>query len=246
MTDGEFDALKCDIEVNGQREPITLWRGQVIDGLHRAKACELLHREPVTREWVGDEGGLPGYVVSLNLHRRHLNESQRAMIAEKLVRTPSEGYERREAMKGGASVSIDKDGKMSRDEAAGLLNVGSASVSRARKVRNHGSPVLVEAVERGGVSLHRAAHLADLPYSDQREAVENPPVRAVPKPNLFKHPKRDATERIDRTIDTIVNAVEVLTESAGQLNGDNRRAEWAKRLRSIRTEITRFIGECET
>ena len=89
MTDAEFNALKSDIETNGQREPITLWRGQVVDGLHRYKACELLGREPLTKEWVGEEGQLVGLVVSLNLTRRHLNESQRAMVAEKITQTLS-------------------------------------------------------------------------------------------------------------------------------------------------------------
>ena len=44
--------------------------------------------EPTFREWSG-EGSLVAFVVSLNLHRRHLDESQRAMVAAKIANMPS-------------------------------------------------------------------------------------------------------------------------------------------------------------
>src|SRR4051812_33570712 len=80
----QFAALKHDIGMYGQREPITLHQGAVIDGLHRLRACDELGREPVVREWDG-VGDLTAYVVSLNLSRRHLNTSQRAMVAGKIA-----------------------------------------------------------------------------------------------------------------------------------------------------------------
>ena len=61
-----------------------------------------------------------GFVVSLNLHRRHLSESQRAMVAARLA-TLGEGRP------SGGTASIDA---VSQDKAAELLNVGKRSVER--------------------------------------------------------------------------------------------------------------------
>ena len=57
----------------------------MIDGRHRARVCSDLGVEPTVREYEGEESSLVAFVVSLNLHRRHLDESQRAMVAAKLA-----------------------------------------------------------------------------------------------------------------------------------------------------------------
>ena len=84
MDELSFANLAEDIRVNGQHEPILLWRGQVIDGRHRLRACNELGIMPKVREVDADHDPV-GLVLSLNLHRRHLNESQRAMVAAKLA-----------------------------------------------------------------------------------------------------------------------------------------------------------------
>jgi hypothetical protein len=83
MSDPEFNDLKSDIAKNGLREPLWMYQGKVIDGRNRLSACTELGITPATREWNG-EGTLLDFVVSLNLHRRHLNETQRAMVAARL------------------------------------------------------------------------------------------------------------------------------------------------------------------
>ena len=77
MSDEDFQALKDDIEVNGQREPVMLFEGMVLDGWHRYRACaELgLSVEKFTFSATDDP---VAFVLSHNLHRRHLSASQRA------------------------------------------------------------------------------------------------------------------------------------------------------------------------
>ena len=82
-------------------------------------------------------------VVSLNLTRRHLGTSQRAIIAADLA-TLKDGQRADEVA--GTSIEV----------AARLLNVGRASVERAKIVRDEGEPELVAAVERGEVSVSGA------------------------------------------------------------------------------------------
>lgn len=77
----KFEALKEDIRANGQHEPILVSGGQLVEGRNRERACRELGIPLKTREWEGDEGDLLDFVVSANLHRRHLTSSQRAAVA---------------------------------------------------------------------------------------------------------------------------------------------------------------------
>ncbi len=54
-----------------------------MDGVNRWRACRALGITPKTVEYRGDNA--LGYVVSANLAGRHLDESQRAMIAAKIA-----------------------------------------------------------------------------------------------------------------------------------------------------------------
>ena len=67
-------ALVADIQEHGLREAIWIHGGKIIDGRNRFKACERLGIKPAFRKWNG-KGSLVSFVVSLNLHRRHLNEA---------------------------------------------------------------------------------------------------------------------------------------------------------------------------
>lgn len=159
MTAAEYAALRDDIEAHGQREPIWVFDGQIIDGRHRAQACEELGIEPAVREYDGDESGLVGFVVSLNLHRRHLDESQRSLVAARLATLPKGANQH---------ASIDAP---SQAQAADLLNVSRPSVQRAREVLVNGAPELVAAVERGEVSVSAAASVAEMPKEAQAEII---------------------------------------------------------------------------
>jgi ParB-like nuclease domain len=81
MDPGEFAILKFDIRDNGLKVPILLWRGQLIDGRHRLRACRELGIEPRFETVDCREEELAGLVWSLNRLRRQLTTSQRAMIA---------------------------------------------------------------------------------------------------------------------------------------------------------------------
>ena len=72
----ELKALATDIFENGQREPITLFEGKILDGRNRYVACLDAGVEPLLTEYNGRHP--VDYVISLNLKRRHLDESQRA------------------------------------------------------------------------------------------------------------------------------------------------------------------------
>jgi N6-adenosine-specific RNA methylase IME4 len=153
----DFEELVADVRAHGVREPIWLHQGKILDGRNRYRAAAEAHVPCPTRIYDGDDP--VGFVVSLNLKRRHLNESQRAMVAAKLA-----------TMKRGDNQH-SPIGETSQARAAELLNVGKRSVERAHDVREGGAPELVRAVERGDVSVSAAADVATMPPDEQREIV---------------------------------------------------------------------------
>jgi ParB-like chromosome segregation protein Spo0J len=85
MSDEEFAGFKADVQEHGVREPIVFWNDQLVDGRNRMAACielEIDWRDH-TCELDADTDPV-AYVISHNLHRRHLDTSQRAMVAAKL------------------------------------------------------------------------------------------------------------------------------------------------------------------
>ena len=77
-----LQALADDIREHGQREPVILYHGAVLDGRNRLRACELAGVEPrfVTRD-DAEVGDPIDFVLSLNKHRRHLEPPQLATLS---------------------------------------------------------------------------------------------------------------------------------------------------------------------
>lgn len=162
-------ALSQDIKANGQLYPIILDNdSRVVDGRHRLIACRLAGVEPQFEARDLDDREALALVLSSNLHRRHLTESQRADIAAKISNTKVGGDRRSKNQK----ANCPSDPVVTREQAAELMNVSEKSVDRAAKVQKQGGKVLQEAVTAGDVSVSKAARIADLPKSQQPAAVK--------------------------------------------------------------------------
>lgn len=156
LMEGEpFKELVDDIKVNGLREPITLLDGLILDGRNRYRACRELRIEPAFVRLKGDDP--LAYVISMNLRRRHLKESQRAMIAAKLS-TQKQG---RRTDLGRAS------GEMSVSEAAQLLSISERTVTAAKMVDQNATDQIKRAVESGALSISAASKVAHLSAEKQ-------------------------------------------------------------------------------
>jgi len=82
MSAEEFTALKKDIEEHGLFDDIITYEGLILDGRNRENACLELDIEPRYTEFQGKNPLT--FVISHNLHRRHLNAFQRAGIVLKI------------------------------------------------------------------------------------------------------------------------------------------------------------------
>ena len=59
------------------------YQGKILDGRNREKACAIAGVTPRYEEYSGDDP--IGFVISMNMKRRHLTVSQRAAIASELA-----------------------------------------------------------------------------------------------------------------------------------------------------------------
>jgi hypothetical protein len=147
LDDDELKALAEDINTKGLTEPITLYQGKVLDGRNRYRACNLAEVELRPDQFTQYEGDDPlGFVVSKNLRRRHLNESQRAIIAAAIANMP-QGFRSDRP-----SANLQK--VISIPEAAELMNVSPRSAATAKTIED---PDLKEAVKTGKKSVNAAS-----------------------------------------------------------------------------------------
>jgi len=159
LIDGQqFEELAANIKANGLREPIWVYKNQILDGRNRYIACEKVGIKVTTQEYIGTDP--LGFVLSQNVHRRHLNESQRAMVAAKIANLPKGANQHNEGLPIGASSAS--------------LKVGERTVNRARQVIKRGSKELQAAVENGEISVSKAASVVNLPESEQLSAATAP------------------------------------------------------------------------
>lgn len=166
MPTDQYEAFKEDVRKNGFQQDIVLYKGQILDGRNRYKAAvelDMLDDLPIAE--MDDDTDIDPYqwVISRNLHRRHLNESQRALVAAKLAKLQHGGDRKSDEIKVSIDTSIQK--------AAEQLQVGRATVARAKTVLANGSQELIEAVERGEVAVSKAAAVAkEVPKEKQLQA----------------------------------------------------------------------------
>lgn len=191
MRADEYQALKEDIRKNGLRSPIVFWRGQLIDGRHRIRACEELGIDwNFYAEETGADKDPVTEALSLNLHRRHLSPSQLAMVADKVRGIYDEEGKVAKSEGGKAAGNGRKKvvanlpqpkntDKKSRDKAAEAVGISGKLADAAKKVRTKGTPELQKAVEAGEVAVTAAALVADLPQEKQSEIVANDEVKQV-------------------------------------------------------------------
>lgn len=191
MTGEEFNELKRDIAENGLREPIWLHTdGKILDGRNRHRACIESGIAPIFRTWDG-KGSLVSFVLSLNLHRRHLTSGQRAMVAVDILPMLEEEARERQRLSGGwhgnryESLAVDqkidqpldkktestceKRNPQSAKQAAEIVGSNHQYVSDAKKIAER-SPELAEKVRAGEVSIAQAKR-----EITKIERVENPP-----------------------------------------------------------------------
>ena len=150
MSAGEYELLKADIHEHGQQVPIVKQGDTILDGRHRYDICRELEIKPLIMEWEGS-GSPEAFIASMNLHRRHLTESQRGLIA-------AEMNARRAVVAGGQTIGeSEQTPGPTLAEAAAVMKVSERTVQDAKVVLERGTPHEVEAVRQGKARASKVA-----------------------------------------------------------------------------------------
>ena len=254
LPDDRLQELADDIAAHGQQQPIVIDdEERILDGRNRAAACLLAGVQPICEPFVGSERQKLDLVVSLNIHRRHLTESQRAMIAAKVSETDTSGGAakgNRHASKGKTTSQIcEVESRVTSTAAAEALAVSPRSVSSARKVNEKGTPELQQAVTDGDISVSAAAHIADQPAELQNEVVSQ--VKAGQKPytphgKSKKHQRSDEKPVSGFNSEDFLNRLQSLLESwTSAAIPSNDRPASAVVMRKIAADLLRKADELD-
>lgn len=154
MPEPELKEMASDIKDNGQRQDIILHDGMILDGRNRYLACKIAGVEGRFKEHKNAKDAAK-LVWSLNGPRRHLNESQRALVAAEFLK-----------------MSQATDTPMTAEDAAKAFNTSGPTLKRASKVAKKGSKKIKEAVMNGKLSVSRASKIVALPKGKQAKAAK--------------------------------------------------------------------------
>lgn len=175
MEPEDYRQLAASISAQGLLEPIAVWRGAIIDGRHRLRACQ-------------EAGVAPGYVhlapnvdpleftLGKNLARRHLDATQRALIAYNLSRESRPGGDRRSADYRNSSEHPAKmPNGLTQQQAAEMLAVSPRLVRDVGRVMSAAGPAaaaLQQAVRERRVKASDAARVVNQPAEVQEQALK--------------------------------------------------------------------------
>lgn len=187
LSESELVALREKfVAQRAQLVPIVTLEGKILDGRNREEICHRLGWAPKTitwSEWLeqNDVSMVPPpspveWVLAINLDRRHLNESQRAMVgadalplleaeaarrqkAGKKIPAAAEAPEPTLAPRGAKVPSVGRPGSPAKGKASQIaakaVGASSRSVERAKEVLTK-RPELAEQIRAAKISLGQA------------------------------------------------------------------------------------------
>ena len=165
MESDERNKLVENLKQYGLLTPIVVYEDKILDGRNRDRGC--IEAE-VTPHYVEYTGSDPlGFIVSANLHRRHLTSGQRAMIASKLATMKwggdrTSGEQRSNSTFAPSTVEQARNAptqaptEITLEKAANRMQVGRTSAVLAKKIFQV-APEVAAQVEAGKLSLNEAA-----------------------------------------------------------------------------------------
>jgi len=135
MGEVELRLLAADILKNGQVEPIVVLDGQILDGRNRFMACQLADVEPKTIEFDFNRYNRnPGeFVLSMNIHRRHLTPEQKRELIAKLLKADPRKSDRQIAKQTGSSPSTVSTVRKEKEEIGDVSKLDTRKDARGRE-----------------------------------------------------------------------------------------------------------------
>ncbi len=200
LIDGdEFNDLAADIAAHGLREPIVLYDGAILDGRNRYAACLSAGVAPRFVEYDGDDA--LAFVLSLNLHRRHLNQSQKAALALDILPMAEAEAKKRQGARtdlehSDTNTGMLRRGMEAREDVARMVGVSPSYVQSAKAVAL-AAPDLMDDIRRGDMTITEAKRAVTERNREARREDNRALVAATPAPTAATSGARFATIVID-------------------------------------------------
>ena len=206
MEGEEFEDLVNDIREHGLLEPIVTFEDSILDGRNRFRACKRAGVEPKFAKYRGN--GVLSYIISKNVHRRHLNVSQRAIIAlDVLPALEKEAVKRnpvgRKRLRTGATPT--EKGR-STEHAGRALHVSARIVQGAKRVAKE-APELLSDIRAGKTTVREAER--EVRQRKARNAVKRESARQDHKKRENPREVKEYLEAIRTYCDAARNAKKV-------------------------------------
>ena len=205
MIGDEFVSLVEDIRRKGQIEKIVIFKGQILDGRNRYKACQELGIEPQIKQFTGSDEQALEAVLSWNLERRHLTSSQKAAIAveiEPLFAALEEQARQRQLsslkqyqddipVPQKIAERNDPSERETRQKVAVVMGTNRQYISDSKKLKET-APEVHEAVKSGVLNIAQAKDVARLPESARQDVIET--IKSVPQSQRYSTAKTAVQE----------------------------------------------------
>jgi hypothetical protein len=147
MKEKDLANLASDIKKNGLQNKIILYENKILDGRNRYKAC-LMAGVPIEFDKYQDNNPIT-YVISVNAHRRHLNQSMRAVAASRVANM-------RQGERTDLEPSVDVRNVTSQAEAAKELDVSERMIQTVKAIERD-APEMIKNIEDGDITVTAAA-----------------------------------------------------------------------------------------
>jgi hypothetical protein len=187
MEGAEFNALVADIKANGLRHAILLVDEKILDGRNRFRACLEAGVEPRFEKHLSTHhttSDCIAYVISANIHRRHLTAEQKRELVEKLIKAQPEKPDRQIAKTakvdhktvGTARVKLEGRGEIphveTRTDTKGRKQPAKKKTGGAKKAEAREYRAAKEQREREAAAADRRAEIAAQEAEAEQIAVD--------------------------------------------------------------------------
>tara|TARA_Y100000310_G_scaffold272288_1_gene287163 strand:+ start:828 stop:1904 length:1077 start_codon:yes stop_codon:yes gene_type:complete len=163
-----FKELKIDIKEHGQQDEIITYKGEILDGRNRYNACKEIGIKPRTKEFTGSDP--LQYVMSTNLKRRHLTDSQKAIVGRRYKVYYSVFAKERMSIGGqGVELVPQQEQARARDKAGEVVGVSGRYIDMAEEVLQK-KPEMEETLMTGELSLKQVHRTIKL--EEQKKEIE--------------------------------------------------------------------------
>jgi ParB-like chromosome segregation protein Spo0J len=239
MREAEYAELREDIAANGLHEAITLYQEQILDGRHRYRACMETGTGPHYVIYDGDQPA--AYVLSLNVKRRQLTQSQKAMLATDFLPHLREeakhrqGSHLRTAGRDDLGRALPKSESSDADlgpnpgrsaqHAAEQVGVGHAQVVRANTVKRE-SPELAEQVRSGEITVTAAYEQVRKPAGERTSSPRRKPAELV--------------ENVVGMVGALPSAIDSIDVQTAVASADAPLADWDRKLTGAIVALTQL------